>query len=321
MSEQGASPVGSGEAARASGRASPSDAGIDEAVSLGTGRDEAGTVTDQEDYERLVKYLYAKVEDRLSAHLDAQLQNEVGILLRLLERMPRPTLDRCRVYFELAFDLAAAEKPNLLLIKSLRVNLTNVDGRAHRGLLSFVPRLCGGSPLHAALTAFVSIFVFLFVIIAALVAGHFLLRYLGGQIQGAQPVLDFLERFPLPHLVLLIFSSFLGSIVSILTRIRDFINVSSYSALQLYVSVLSKPFVAAAFALFAYAVMKAGLVAFVDVNLDGPTGPYVVWIIGFLSGFSERFAQDFITAAEGRLERPDTPAIKRGVQAPDHQAS
>jgi hypothetical protein len=40
------------------------------------------------------------------------------------------------------------------------------------------------------------------------------------------------------------------------------------------------------------------------MNLAGPSAPYVVWVIGFLSGFSERFSQDFIVGAESKLAGP-----------------
>jgi hypothetical protein len=42
-------------------------------------------------------------------------------------------------------------------------------------------------------------------------------------------------------------------------------------------------------------------VSFLGVDLGGPQGPYLAWAPGFLSGFSERFAQDFVIGASANL--------------------
>ena len=39
------------------------------------------------------------------------------------------------------------------------------------------------------------------------------------------------------------------------------------------------------------------MVALPGMSLTGPNGGYIVWVIGFLSGFSERFVQDFVAQA------------------------
>jgi hypothetical protein len=72
----------------------------------------------------------------------------------------------------------------------------------------------------------------------------------------------------------------------------------------LYISVLTKPFVAVAFAILAYSVFKAGLVSFPGVDLEGPQAPYLAWALGFLCGFSERFGQDFVISASTVLGEP-----------------
>lgn len=105
----------------------------------------------------------------------------------------------------------------------------------------------------------------------------------------------------LRYRMLLVHAAFIGSIGSILVRVRDYLTPNVIGPLGLYVSVLTKPFVAVAFALLVYTVLKAGLISFLGVDLGGPQGPYLAWLLGFLSGFSERFAKDFITGASAKL--------------------
>ena len=112
-------------------------------------------------------------------------------------------------------------------------------------------------------------------------------------------------------------TAFLGSIVSVIVRVRDFLHPGESSPLLLYISVLSKPFVGVTFALLAYCVLKAGLVSFVGVDLGSPQGHYLAWALGFLSGFSERFAQDFVISASAELGEPNP--FERRPSAPRSQ--
>jgi hypothetical protein len=47
-------------------------------------------------------------------------------------------------------------------------------------------------------------------------------------------------------------------------------------------------------AMLVFSALKSGLISVYGLNLDGPHGSYVAWAVGFLCGFSERLAQDFV---------------------------
>ena len=50
------------------------------------------------------------------------------------------------------------------------------------------------------------------------------------------------------------------------------------------------------------------MISFQGIDLAGPSAPYLAWAVGFLCGFSERFAQDFVVpVAAGE---PGAPALK-----------
>lgn len=74
-------------------------------------------------YRAFVQSPLAKVEPKLGVKLDGEIQAEIANLTRLLATVPPNILATNRVYFELAFDLIGAEQPNLLLIKSIRVQM------------------------------------------------------------------------------------------------------------------------------------------------------------------------------------------------------
>lgn len=100
------------------------------------------------------------------------------------------------------------------------------------------------------------------------------------------------------QIMVLVVAAFTGAIVSVLARFRIFLDAARTAPLQVYVTVATKPFVAIAFATFIYALIGSGLVTLPGISLDGPNGDSIVWVIGFLSGFSERFVQDFVAQAD-----------------------
>lgn len=55
------------------------------------------------------------------------------------------------------------------------------------------------------------------------------------------------------------------------------------------------------FAILAFVMMKSGVISFLGIDLNAANGPYLAWGLGFLCGFSERLAQDFVDRAGGTL--------------------
>jgi hypothetical protein len=98
-------------------------------------------------------------------------------------------------------------------------------------------------------------------------------------------------------------AAFLGGGVSILARLRDFssANVRDFEPLFLLWNAIFNPIVAVIFGGFAYAGLKSGLVPLGDEMVGAATTGYGLWVLGFLSGFSERFTSDIISRSEGLL--------------------
>lgn len=280
----------------------------------GNGR---GTLESQDDYDEFISYLRRKIAHRLESELDPEVQAQIAILMRLLATMRRSTLAQNRAHFETAFDLLAADKPNLTLIHGLCMDLAIAQERDLRGLTGLILRLTGNNPVTAVLAALGSIPVVLVLIMTVLSVGHAALAYIDRDLAELHPLIQAFGQLDVGDIMILVVSSFLGSVVSVLARLSNFLSGATFRPLVIYISVLTKPFLSVVFALFVYAVMKSGLISFPGVDLAGPSAPYVVWVIGFLSGFSERFSQDLILDAETKFGAGGTLGEKRQGSPPD----
>ena len=114
------------------------------------------SLQDPRTYRVFVESLIGRIERRLTAKLDDNVQAEIANLMRLLATMPRTTVAASRVYFELAFDILAAEQPNLLLAKSIRLELAAINDRTSHGITRYISYICGNTPLSAALSGLIS---------------------------------------------------------------------------------------------------------------------------------------------------------------------
>ena len=114
------------------------------------------SLQDPRSYRAFVESLIGRIESRLTAKLDDNVQAEIANLMRLLATMPRTTVAASRVYFELAFDILAAEQPNLLLARSIRMELAAINDRTSHGITRYISYICGNTSLNAALSGFIS---------------------------------------------------------------------------------------------------------------------------------------------------------------------
>ena len=97
---------------------------------------------------------------------------------------------------------------------------------------------------------------------------------------------------------LVVSAAYLGGLVSILTRLQSFSKLRDFDPMFLFLNAVAKPFVGAVFGLFAYAVLRSGLLP-LDKTVLNFENYYSLWAIGFLAGFSERFANDLVSRGEG----------------------
>lgn len=266
---------------------------------------------DPDGFDALVDYLLSEVRVTLKRPLDGRTQHELGFLLAFLRERNLQFVSNNKVLFKVAFDQLATDKPNLDLVRQIRLSIQVARVRERGGFTGLIVKFCGPGPVTAVmaglLTTFVALCLVLFLITYVSLELH---RY--NDTTGEFDRLRLLtEHVKLGDLYLLFVASFFGSIVSIATRIGTFVAYTLHDPLEIFTSVLFRPFVAFSFAVFVYAVLRSGIVSFLGVDLDGRTGTAVLWIFGFLAGYSERFSKEFVSSTEGKL----TPA------APEEKSS
>lgn len=251
------------------------------------------------DREAFVRLLHAKMQHKLASHVDDDAQVEIANLMRLLATMSWDTVDEHRAYFELASDLLAAQQPNMILVRSIRFDLAEIKERNSGWISRALSYFCGDTPLHAVLSGLLMVVVFSFFVALILAEGHRLASVAANELSYEFPLFVAVRDIPIIQLILLVHAAFIGSVVSIAVRIRDFLSIAAFSSLLVFVSVVTRPFISIMFAILAFVMIKAGVISFLGVDLDSPSGSYLSWALGFLCGFSERLAQDFVGRAGG----------------------
>jgi hypothetical protein len=96
-------------------------------------------------------------------------------------------------------------------------------------------------------------------------------------------------------------AAFLGGGVSILARLREFscVKIRGFDPFLLFLNGLFNPLVGMIFATFVYAALTSGVLE--GGIIEKLTTAQGLWVIGFLTGFSERFTSDVIARAENAL--------------------
>ncbi len=281
------------------------DAGMQPATAApGPSSPAAACVSDAQMQEFHALALAAKATDEVAQELSAAL----GMAHQIRARGCGIDLAYPRLKF--IFDCLLAEPAKLILARDERLRL-QMDLYQHAGWLSrILARISSGS--SAAL------------VLAALVAS----LLVWGVISLAVYALLMLDGFNLPRLIffmdgkaLIVITSaaFLGGVVSIATRLREFSKVTDLDPWAMFWTAMLKPLVGVVLSLFILVTLAGGVVSF--GFLDGAGNPmalvdgkaavepavtdkvlYVLWMLGFLAGFSERFAWDFVDRASGVAE-------------------
>jgi hypothetical protein len=104
----------------------------------------------------------------------------------------------------------------------------------------------------------------------------------------------------------------LGSVVSILLRLSDFQSATRRSRQFLRMTGFMLPIVGAVFAAITCSIFASGIINFSFAGGTGslpPKGPYFYMVVGFLSGFSERFTRGLLGSAENAISAgwPEKP--------------
>jgi hypothetical protein len=114
--------------------------------------------------------------------------------------------------------------------------------------------------------------------------------------------------------------AFLGAVVSILTRLQDFDSNRSADLKLLFLTAFFKPYIGMITGLFIVSALAIGIGGVQDAPLFTPEKGawptqkvyYFLYVVGFLAGFSERLASDFVAMAEDRFTGRSRPGGSAG---------
>lgn len=250
----------------------------------------------------------AAIRERMSRPLDAETQAELGRVIALLSKLSATDVVEREQFILVLLDSLLDDEPKLVLAKAMRNELER-QAQYRSGFLSHkIHRIAGDSSLGCLLFSLVT-FLFVYVILLWLVSPT-LYRY------GT--------TFGDPYLFLTLTSAAVaGGVISLLTRIREFTDLAVFNPLLVFSTAFFKPVIAIAFAYLIYSVLNSELIGLAgfDKILDWTeqsrtAALSVVWVVGFFSGFSERFVNDFVGSVEGRLT-PGSTANQRDRNGTD----
>jgi hypothetical protein len=233
-----------------------------------------------------IEQLINSIKTKLHPGLEDTIQYELARLINLLQDLENSKNSNPHLIaaFEVAISALLVEKeqtPNIQLAVEIREDLEDRIYRRHRKI--FIRKLTK-SPSAVLILG-------LCILLSILIP--LLLLYLPTVI--TQPEIFGFER---PMLFLVCLVGALGSVVSIMIRIQEFAPFKYVPPLILFLTGFFKPVVGASFALFVFAVLKAGLI---PVTIETSKELYFFVAVSFISGFSERFAKDIATKTEQKI--------------------
>ena len=218
---------------------------------------------------------------------------------------------------------ALQEKPQLVLARDelLRMQLEIFQ---NTGFISGrIARLSGGSSTVMVLAALLaSLFLWGTIVLGVrlLLDGRMLDFFMfhlqvSDRVSGLVKSVFFMDQQPL---MIIVSAAFLGGVVSIATRLDDFAKVRGLDPFAMFWTAFLKPLIGVTLSVFILAALSGEIVGLGLLGKDplglvkdgqaiaiGETGTltaktaYILWVIGFIAGFSERFANDFVQRTEG----------------------
>lgn len=238
----------------------------------------------------LLKMIEAKLsQGQLDDGLDVELPRLIHLLSRSIEKnisIPGAVVDGLCALLKLP-------SPKLISMQMLRQEMALAVWRRDGSWSGLIIRISNGAPVSCMLLG-------LFCSVAVIVAGaavYFLF------LQGS------LNQFVVMKetaLIALLLAALLGGAVSLLMRVDDFGALSVYDPFLVFANAFSRPIIALIFSAAVYAIFATGLLKIddIDFNGDGIVSISADWVLGFLSGFSERFAADVVSRAENVIASP-----------------
>lgn len=219
-----------------------------------------------------VEMIASTIKSEMKPKLDEAMQHHIAELVALLPELSEPQDKRLIPMVQIAAAALMTEPPNITLAKEL---IERVRGRMRRSPFGVLVR-AGGSSSSRVILGLGTLLYFAFPLI-----------YLFGRRYGMGVAQIF--GIDKARIVLVALSGAIGSIVSIMVRIRDFAMATESDPTILFFTGFFKPVIGMAFALFVFVVLNSGIL---PIAVQDTKASYFFAAVAFVAGFSERFASD-----------------------------
>jgi hypothetical protein len=262
----------------------------------------------QEPGQDFVNNIRAAIASNIARERPREAQIALSRFAALIDQLSADDIDKVRAQVSAVLPSLMVEKPNIDFAERAIVNIGNTLLHAHGGIPRLFYKSTNGSPICSVYFALIcSLFSFV---------GLFGLCYF---LNSADLLSDFFRR---QEFILTVSFAFLGGMVSIAFRL-DTTEIERVGLVPLFLTNLMKPYIGAMFGIIIYCILESRLITIAGVNdhtlvtladfktltdaekvwtpYGGAIVPvrdylfyFVASLVGFISGFSERFATDLI---------------------------
>jgi hypothetical protein len=260
-----------------------------------------------------------RVRVRSKDDVTDEVAEELSAALRQAERIRAQNLYIPDAADQLTFivDCLLAPKPQLILARDERLNL-QVEIYRQAGCISrTLASISSGSPVGLVLSALlISFFLWSMFMLA--------LQFLS-KVKFLAINIFFMDG---QALGIITSAALIGGIVSIATRLNEFSRVRDLDPFAMFWTAMLKPLIGVVLSVFILATLEGHVLSFgflpqdafntLPNTLPNPKPDpdkanqtkYILWMLGFLAGFSERFAWDFVGRAQGVASGPPSGDTK-----------
>ncbi|NOQ36364.1 MAG: hypothetical protein GQ569_10800 [Methylococcaceae bacterium] len=231
-------------------------------------------MSNEQDLETQIEKLLGSIQNYCSTEMSDEVQHLLADLIKAINLARKANELNLIASIEISFQAITAEKPNLILAKEITESvMTELKG--------------GKTKLSPAVRVVMGLGCLLYIAIP-------LLAYVLPKWMNKEHILG----IPTELFLMVAMFGAVGSIVSIMVRIQDFMSVDVKDHFILYFTGFFKPIIGLSFALFLLALIKSG---WVPLDIKTETENYFFMAIAFIAGFSERFARDIVSNIETKI--------------------
>jgi hypothetical protein len=239
---------------------------------------------------------------RSSDEVTGDVAEELSAALRQAERIRSQDLYIPGAYDQLTFivECLLATKPRLILARDERLNLQVEIYRQAGHISRTLASISSGSSVGLVLSALVIAFILWTMIMFALLF-----------ISSRKCIPAGIFFMDIRAFAIITSAALIGGIVSIATRLNEFSRVRDLDPFAMFWTAILKPLIGVVLAVFILATLEGNILSFGFLPSASfgalPKTPqsdeaikalYILWVFGFLAGFSERFAWDFVGRAQ-----------------------